>query len=114
MQQILPASAVYHIALAVRILPPLDTSALRAALQAIVDRHDALRTVFRMDADGELVQEVRACGSVRFETIDTAGGSAGEIDARVTAAFDSRSISRQARCFDRICSRTGPTIIFCS
>ena len=58
MQQVLPDSAVYHIALAVRILPPLDVSALRAALQAIVDRHDSLRTVFRMDANGELTQQV--------------------------------------------------------
>ena len=87
MQQVLPGSAVYHIALAIRIFPPLDVSALRAALQTIVDRHDALRTVFRMDADEALVQEVCACGPVRFETIDTTGFSADEIDARVTAAF---------------------------
>ena len=87
MQRMLPESAVYHIALAVRIFPPLDVSALRVALQAIVDRHDALRTVFRIDAHGELAQTVCAAGPVVFDTIDTAGFSPHEIDARVTAAY---------------------------
>ena len=87
MQRTLPESAVYHIALAVSIIPPLDVSALRIALQAIADRHDSLRTVFRMDADGELAQTVGARGPVRFDIIDTAGASANEIDERVTAAF---------------------------
>ena len=87
MQQMLPESAVYHIALAVRILPPLDVSALRVALQAIVDRHDSLRTVVRMDADGELEQQVGACGPVAFETVDTTDCSADDIDERVTVAY---------------------------
>src|SRR6266508_2578512 len=87
MQQVLPESAVYHIALAVRVFPPLDVSALRIALQAIADRHDSLRTVFHLDANGELAQQVCACGPVRFETIDTAGLSAHDIDERVTAAY---------------------------
>src|SRR4051812_44486079 len=60
MQRMLPDSAVYHIALAVRILPPLERSALQGAIQAIADRHDALRTVFRIDAGGELMQQVGA------------------------------------------------------
>jgi amino acid adenylation domain-containing protein len=87
MQQILPASAVYHIALAFRILPPLDAAALRVALQAIVDRHDSLRTVFRIDANGELAQTPGAVGPVAFETVDTTGLSADAIDGRVTDAY---------------------------
>nr|UXE44880.1 linear gramicidin synthase subunit B [uncultured bacterium] len=87
MQQLLPESAVYHIALAIKILPPLDVSALGLALQAIADRHEALRTVFLLDANGELVQQVCACGPVQFDTIDTAGLSADDIDARVTGAY---------------------------
>jgi amino acid adenylation domain-containing protein len=87
MQQMLPESAVYHIALAVRILPPLDVSALQVALQAIVDRHDSLRTVVRMEANGELAQTVCARGPVAFEAIETAGSSADEIDASVRAAY---------------------------
>ena len=87
MQQILPESAVYHIALCVRILSPLDFSALQTALQAIVDRHDSLRTVFGIDGNGELLQKTQARGPVAFEVIDTSGLSRDEIDALVTAAF---------------------------
>jgi len=87
MQQILPESAVYHIALCVRILAPLDFAALQSALQAIADRHDSLRTVFGIDANGELLQKVCARGSVAFEGIDITGRSRDEIDAQVTAVF---------------------------
>jgi amino acid adenylation domain-containing protein/1-acyl-sn-glycerol-3-phosphate acyltransferase len=87
MQQILPESAVYHIALCVRTLSPLDSPALQSALQAILDRHDSLRTVFGIDANGELIQKVYACGPVTFGAIDTTGLSRDEIDAQVTAAF---------------------------
>ncbi|MGH9140570.1 MAG: condensation domain-containing protein, partial [Vicinamibacterales bacterium] len=87
MQQMLPESAVYHIALAVRIIPPLDVPALRLALQTIADRHDALRTVFPMDANGGLAQTVCACGPVTFEIIDTTGFSTDDIDHGVTAAY---------------------------
>ena len=87
MQQILPESAVYHIALAVRILSPVDVSTLHSVLQTIADRHDSLRTVFATDAKGELIQTVCACGPVAFGLIATTGLSADEIDARVTAAY---------------------------
>jgi amino acid adenylation domain-containing protein len=87
MQQILPESAVYHIALCVRIRSPLDSSALQTALQTIVDRHDSLRTVFGIDGNGELIQKTHARGPVAFEVIDTSGLSRDEIDALVTAAF---------------------------
>lgn len=87
MQQILPESAVYHIALAVRILSPLDVPALQSALQAIFDRHDSLRTVLFINTRGELAQKVNVRSPVAFEVIDTTGFSRDETDAAVTAAF---------------------------
>ena len=87
MQQLLPDSTVYNVGVAVRILSQPDISALRSALQTIADRHDSLRTVFGMDAHGELTQTVCARGPVAFERIDTRSSSPDETDAAVTTAF---------------------------
>ncbi|WP_432994354.1 amino acid adenylation domain-containing protein [Dactylosporangium sp. CA-233914] len=45
-----PASAVYHIPLALRLTGPLDTDALGDAIRRLVARHESLRT--RFNADG--------------------------------------------------------------
>jgi amino acid adenylation domain-containing protein len=49
-----PGTAQYTIPVAVRLAGRLDVSALHASLQAIVARHDALRTTFELAADGPL------------------------------------------------------------
>lgn len=50
-------AGAYTMPIALRLLGALDVDALRRALQLIVDRHEALRTVFGMDGD-EPVQVV--------------------------------------------------------
>ncbi|MFD7450268.1 amino acid adenylation domain-containing protein [Kitasatospora sp. NPDC059827] len=51
---------LYHLPLAVRLSGRLDTFALAAALQDVLARHEALRTVFpRRDSDGAVVAEQR-------------------------------------------------------
>ena len=87
MAQTLTSSAVYHIGFTAKILPPLDVAALRSALQALVDRHDSLRTVFAMDASGKLRQKVYADNPVEFKVVDTTGFSADELEAAVKAAY---------------------------
>ncbi|MFD6395686.1 non-ribosomal peptide synthase/polyketide synthase [Nocardia sp. NPDC060249] len=47
-----PDSAVYTLPIALRLTGDLDTDALWAALADVLDRHEALRTVFPEDADG--------------------------------------------------------------
>ncbi|NUP83757.1 MAG: hypothetical protein HOV96_40150, partial [Nonomuraea sp.] len=47
-----PGAAHYLIPLAFRVEGPLDREALRAALNALVARHESLRTTFAMDEDG--------------------------------------------------------------
>ena len=52
-----PSSTVYHVTAAVRLRGPLQVSTLRAALSALVQRHEALRTVVGV-VDGKPVQRI--------------------------------------------------------
>jgi amino acid adenylation domain-containing protein/non-ribosomal peptide synthase protein (TIGR01720 family) len=53
-----PESAAYHISAAWRLHGGLDMAALRAGFAALVQRHAALRTVFRAGPDGQPQQQV--------------------------------------------------------
>src|SRR6185436_18073842 len=46
LNQLMPGESVYHSPMAARLRGKLDLPALRKALQAIVGRHDGLRTIF--------------------------------------------------------------------
>ncbi|MEV4534044.1 condensation domain-containing protein [Asanoa sp. NPDC049518] len=60
-----PASPAYTIAVALRLLDPVDPATLRRALDALVARHPALRTTFQV-RDGEPVQVVAPTGTAAF------------------------------------------------
>jgi pipecolate-incorporating enzyme len=53
----------YNVPLGIRLIGPLDVRALRAALEAVVERHEPLRTTFTFE-DGELYQAVASHQSV--------------------------------------------------
>ena len=55
LHKLLGDSSLYNIPWAIRLQGPLDTDALQTALQAIVQRHESLRTGFRED-QGQPVQ----------------------------------------------------------
>ncbi|WP_433056617.1 condensation domain-containing protein [Dactylosporangium sp. CS-033363] len=59
LQQLDPGDASYNIAVAYRLRGPLDPARLEAALNAVVARHESLRTRF-VAGDDEPVQEVTA------------------------------------------------------
>ncbi|MEK8174190.1 condensation domain-containing protein [Streptomyces sp. M19] len=62
-------SAAYQVpVVSVRIQGPLDTAALRAALAALVERHEALRTTFSLRED--LTQVVAGRGALPVESAD--------------------------------------------
>lgn len=56
--QLDPQGSAYHVHVTLRIEGVLDASALQAALDGLVRRHEALRTVFATRPDGEVVQRV--------------------------------------------------------
>ena len=59
----------YNTGVALRLRGELDTAALRSALAALVDRHEALRTSFA-EVDGEAVQVVAAHGDLPLRSVD--------------------------------------------
>ena len=67
--QLEPDSPVYNIPWAVRLAGPLDDAALHQALDAIVARHEALRTTV-VAPDGMPVQVIGAPRPVNLSTVD--------------------------------------------
>lgn len=68
-EQLSPGTALYVVPLALRLMGPLDEAALRAGLDRLVERHEALRTSFR-ERDGHPVQVVHAAEPVVLARID--------------------------------------------
>ncbi len=62
LEQIAPGTAAYIIAGAFRVNGPLDTARLRTSLDALVQRHAALRTTFPL-IDGVPHQQIAAAGT---------------------------------------------------
>ncbi|WP_206794702.1 non-ribosomal peptide synthetase [Amycolatopsis sp. MtRt-6] len=83
---------VYHVQLVVDLEGDLDTERLRAAGQALLDRHAPLRACFRRRRSGEPVQVVPARARLPWRELDLRGRPDGEADAVVdeerTRPFD--------------------------
>ncbi|MET0396317.1 MAG: non-ribosomal peptide synthase/polyketide synthase, partial [Longimicrobiaceae bacterium] len=71
-----PDSPAYNMAYALRLRGPLDPAALRAAMDALARRHEALRTVFA-ETDGAPVQVVRPAAPIPLPVVDLRGVPAG-------------------------------------
>jgi acyl carrier protein len=69
LNQLQPESSFYNVALATQISGALDVAALARALETIVARHEALRTVFDT-VDDEPVQRILATQPVSLKLID--------------------------------------------
>ncbi|MBO9646732.1 MAG: AMP-binding protein, partial [Pseudacidovorax sp.] len=65
-----PQSTAYHISGALRLQGSLVVEAVCAAFAALVQRHEALRTVFRSHVDGRVEQQVREAADFDFRLID--------------------------------------------
>src|SRR5262249_48649942 len=62
-------SAIYNYPVPIRIRGPLDTEALERSVREILQRHQVLRSVFRI-LDGELVQIVTQPETVAIPLVD--------------------------------------------
>ncbi|HEY0604518.1 MAG TPA: amino acid adenylation domain-containing protein, partial [Herpetosiphonaceae bacterium] len=70
LDQLEPDSATYNIPAAWRLHGPLDVAALEQSLTTIVERHEALRTIFTTTADGQPVQVIAPPQPVPLPLID--------------------------------------------
>ncbi|MGP3963942.1 amino acid adenylation domain-containing protein [Nonomuraea sp. 3N208] len=93
LQRFDPGDASYNMYLVLRLRGELDTDALREALDAVVARHESLRTSFA-DVDGEPITVIHPPGPVSVEHLDLEGSAVAEEDAlrlvadRTNAPFD--------------------------
>lgn len=89
-----PTSSAYHLAGRLECVGSLDVQAIRDSIQALVMRHESLRTVFAADSDGVVQQLVRASCDVELPLVD------------VTASDPETAMTRVQQEFHRI--RTAP------
>ncbi|WP_176509040.1 non-ribosomal peptide synthetase [Pseudomonas urethralis] len=89
--QLDPQSAAYNMAAGLRMRGDLDQSRLQGAFDALIERHEALRTVFQVDGEQPL-QRVLAAEPLALRHVDL--GSAGEaelarqVEEEVSRPFD--------------------------
>jgi amino acid adenylation domain-containing protein/non-ribosomal peptide synthase protein (TIGR01720 family) len=72
--QLDPASPAYNVTTAMRIAHRIDDEALRQAFEAVVARHECLRSRFKV-IDGEPVQQIASEHSVDFQVKDASAWS---------------------------------------
>jgi hypothetical protein len=70
LDQMVPGTPLYNVPLAARLTGPLNVEALQKSLNAVVRRHDVLRTTFTTGADGTPVQVVAPGFTLRLSVID--------------------------------------------
>lgn len=84
LQELAPGNPFYNIPAAVPLDGPIDVAALEAALNAIVERHESLRTVIRR-VDGEPRQTVCPHRHIPLELLDLSAHGVEEAERRLDA-----------------------------
>ncbi|WP_204012896.1 non-ribosomal peptide synthetase, partial [Virgisporangium aurantiacum] len=77
LQDLDPDNTAYNVVASLRLRGDLDAIALNKALDALVSRHETLRTSFRT-IDGELSQVVGPAHPVTIDTVTVGGGTTAE------------------------------------
>src|SRR2546421_692913 len=90
-EQLTPRTAAYHVPVAIRLTGPVDRTALARAVDLVVARHEALRTVFTQ-VDGHTAQIVVPAVRIGIEDSEVPPGDPAALDAvllaHASAPFD--------------------------
>jgi thioesterase domain-containing protein/NRPS condensation-like uncharacterized protein len=81
LNQLEPGIAAYQITACLRLTGPLALGALERSLDAIVDRHEALRTTFDV-CRGAPVQVIKSSCAIRLQTVDMSTNSGPALEAQ--------------------------------
>ncbi|RKH24695.1 non-ribosomal peptide synthetase, partial [Corallococcus sp. CA031C] len=91
LDQLEPGSTVYNIPMALRVEGALDASVLERALEEVVRRHEALRTVF-LNEEGQAVQEVLPAPRLPLATVDLRSRPAAERESEAQRLVDTETL----------------------
>lgn len=86
LHQVFPESAAYHVAFAARVRSLIDREAMQRAVLALVQRHTALRTVYRVN-EGAVTQHIFSQGAVDFVQSQVDGLSEVQVKRAVEQAY---------------------------
>ncbi|GGL99295.1 condensation domain-containing protein [Micromonospora yangpuensis] len=86
-EQLQPGSPLYHVPATARLRGPLDVAVLQRCLTEIVERHEALRTVLRME-QGAVCQLIRDSVPVPLEVVEPVDDASAAVAAAVREPFD--------------------------
>ncbi|WP_416466968.1 amino acid adenylation domain-containing protein [Pseudomonas sp. LFS044] len=82
-EQLSPGSAAYGMPMALRLRGELSVELLHASLQAVVERHEVLRTTYGQDSEGEPIALIAPQLAVELPVYDWSGLSRAEQEAQV-------------------------------
>ncbi len=91
LDQLDPGRAVYNICRASRLLGTLNTPVLQTSLNAAVNRHETLRTAFRL-IDGQPKQVVQPSRTISLETVDLSTVQESERAANIQREIESQAL----------------------
>ncbi|WPV65670.1 non-ribosomal peptide synthetase [Chitinophaga sp. LS1] len=87
-------SNAYNISTVMEVPAALDPVVFEAAINAVIDRHEILRTTFREDEQGHIRQFITASSNAQFRLHfrDLSAGLEAELEARALIAKDSQQL----------------------
>ncbi|RDL16574.1 non-ribosomal peptide synthase/polyketide synthase [Pseudomonas jessenii] len=85
-----PHSAAYNVPTALRLQGPLDVTALERSVQALIERHETLRTVFTQET-GQPLQVVLPAGPFALEIHQLSAALANDPEASIQAFVQTQS-----------------------